>query len=46
MGIKKKDYLRRMEKKKHKHISKEQRYQISILLKAGHKVRDISIKFT
>ena len=31
-----------MENKKYKHISKEQRYQISVLQKAGHKVSFIS----
>jgi len=31
-----------MENKKYKHISKEQRYQISALLKAGHKVSFIA----
>lgn len=31
-----------MENKKYKHVSKEQRYQISVLLKAGHKVSFIS----
>ncbi len=31
-----------MENKKYTHLSKEQRYQISVLLKAGHKVSFIS----
>jgi IS30 family transposase len=31
-----------MENKKYNHLSKEQRYQISVLLKAGHKVSFIS----
>ena len=31
-----------MGKEKYKHVSKEQRYQISALLKAGHKVSFIA----
>ncbi len=31
-----------MENKKYQHIRKEQRYQISVLLKAGHKVSFIA----
>ena len=31
-----------MENKKYKHISKKQRYQISVLQKAGHKISFIS----